>query len=71
MTEVVTGVNLADFFTKVLASTEALDYGEALDWIGLRFAPGGDPATRWRLQVRPDATDAPREPLRAWMAAER
>ncbi len=35
----VAGVDLKDWFRKAVSSTEELDYTEALDWFGLRFAP--------------------------------
>ncbi|MEW4570195.1 PDZ domain-containing protein [Tautonia sp. JC769] len=35
----VAGVDLAPWFERALRSTEELDYGPALDWLGLRFAP--------------------------------
>jgi len=68
--EEVAGAGLAPFFTRALTSTEELDYTEALDWFGLRFATG-DPraAGAWTLTVRPDATEAQRAHLLAWMPA--
>ena len=56
--EEVAGADLKEWFRKALASTEELDYREALDWFGLRFAPSDDPAKAWRLEVREDATAA-------------
>jgi predicted metalloprotease with PDZ domain len=35
----VAGVALDDFFRQTVASTDELDYTEALDWFGLRFKP--------------------------------
>ncbi|WP_148598282.1 M61 family metallopeptidase [Aquisphaera giovannonii] len=35
----VAGADLSSFFHKALETTEELDYSEALDWFGLRFAP--------------------------------
>lgn len=56
----VAGIDLSAFFHSALATTDELDYREALDWFGLRFAEPGsaDPARAWALQVRPDATPA-------------
>jgi hypothetical protein len=34
------GVDLQAWFKKAVSSTEELDYDPALDWFGLRFAPG-------------------------------
>ena len=64
----VAGVNLDDWFRDALDSTGELNYDEALSWYGLTFAGGGDPKTRWNLQVRPDATPEQREHLRALLA---
>ena len=36
--EDVAGIDLKDWFRKAISSTEELDYSEALDWFGLRFA---------------------------------
>lgn len=57
--EDVAGVDLKEWFRKALASTEELDYTEALDWFGLRFASANaqSPATAWKLEIREDATD--------------
>jgi len=63
--EEVAGTDLTAFFTRALASTEELDYTEALDWFGLRFAALDDPKTAWTLEVRPDATPAERAHLAA------
>lgn len=67
--EDVAGVDLKEWFRKALASTEELDYTEALDWFGLRFAPTDDKQAekRWRLEVREDATDDQKRRFRAWM----
>ncbi len=63
----VAGRSLGGFFHRVLATTEELDYQEALHWFGLRFAPttGAGAAKPWTLEVRPDATPAERAHLRA------
>ncbi|HWE40373.1 MAG TPA: hypothetical protein VG406_27725, partial [Isosphaeraceae bacterium] len=62
----VAGIDLADWFHKALATTEELDYDDALDWYGLRFAPAEGPSKRsWSLEVRPDATDAQKAHLRS------
>jgi predicted metalloprotease with PDZ domain len=103
--EEIAGVDLKEWFRRALASTEELDYAEALDWFGLRFAAveepvqkaadeaagkppdrpsiktsekaasdaaapqakqrGDEARKRWRLEVRPDATEAQRAHLRA------
>jgi hypothetical protein len=58
----------ASFFRQTLASTEGLDYSEALDWFGLRFTTGEPRAAgAWTLGVRTDATAAQQAHLRAWL----
>jgi predicted metalloprotease with PDZ domain len=64
--EEVAGVDLKDWFHKALASTEELDYREALDWFGLRFAPADDPSKGWKLEVLAEPTQAQKDHLRAW-----
>jgi predicted metalloprotease with PDZ domain len=88
--EEVTGAELKEWFKKALSSTDELDYSEALDWYGLRFAPSEEPrskpkdepatkdqapkneqpskteepSNKWKLEVRPDASDAQQARLR-------
>jgi predicted metalloprotease with PDZ domain len=69
--EEVAGADLKDPFRKWLATAEELDYTEALEWFGLRFAPGEGAKKAWRLEVRPGATAAQRERLRAWLGPTR
>jgi predicted metalloprotease with PDZ domain len=38
----VAATDLADFFERCLRTTQELDFREALDWLGLRFAPAGE-----------------------------
>lgn len=66
----VAGVDLEAFFRTTLATTDELDYGEMLDWFGLRFAEPGsaDPARAWALEIRPDATEAQTRHLRSLLA---
>jgi predicted metalloprotease with PDZ domain len=59
------GTDLTEFMRKALRSTEELDYTEALEWFGLRFAPASDSTSAWNLEVRPDATPAQRARLNA------
>jgi predicted metalloprotease with PDZ domain len=65
--EEMAGADLKEPFRKWLATTEELDYAEALEWFGLRFAPGEGDKKTWRLEVRPEATAAQRERLQAWL----
>jgi predicted metalloprotease with PDZ domain len=70
--EEVAGESLADFFKRSLASTEELDYSEALAWFGLRFTAAEAPAAgSWALEPLPAATPAQREHLRAWLPKAR
>ena len=64
-TEEVAKVDLKDWFRKVLASTEELDYNEALDWYGLRFSTPDEkqPAKNWSLEIREDATSVQKSHL--------
>jgi predicted metalloprotease with PDZ domain len=70
----VAGGDLNDWFRKAISSTEELDYTEALDWFGLRFAPlketekkdesrKEEHAREWKLEVRADASGAQKERL--------
>jgi predicted metalloprotease with PDZ domain len=64
--EEVSGTDLKGWFRKAIASTEELDYREALDWFGLRFAPSDDPSRAWNLEVREDATEDQKRHFKAW-----
>lgn len=64
------GEDLSPWFRRATASTEELDYGEALDWFGLRFVETTQPEEQWRLTVREDATSAQRRHLTAWIGGE-
>src|SRR5262249_15564732 len=69
--EAVAGVDLKEWFRQAISSTEELDYSEALDWFGLRFAAsdGQKQEKTWRLEPRPDATAAQKTHLTAWLDA--
>jgi len=60
----VAGTDLVPFFHKALQTTDELDYSEALDWFGLRFAASDDPKKAWTLEDAPNATAAQKEHLR-------
>jgi predicted metalloprotease with PDZ domain len=68
--EEVAGVDLDEWFRKAISSTDELDYREALDWFGLRFAPAEDPAKAWNLEVREDATEDQKAHFRAWVGGQ-
>jgi len=55
--EDVARIELDEWFQTAVDSTEELDYSEALDWFGLRFAPSEGDTPSWRLEVLPDASD--------------
>jgi predicted metalloprotease with PDZ domain len=66
----VAGTDLSAWFRRAVDSTAELDYDEALDWFGLRFAdPGASGPARWSLAVRPDAREAQRAHLHALLTA--
>ncbi len=81
------GADMTEWFHKTLATTEELDYSEALGWYGLRFAtpasaPASAPATvpaatgraastAYTLEIVPDATAAQKAHLAAVTAADR
>ncbi|GLH71742.1 peptidase M61 [Geothrix limicola] len=70
--EEVAGVDLRAWFRKHLASTEELDYSEALDCFGLRFATSPDPAKpTWKLEPNPNATPAQKARLADLLRARR
>ena len=61
----VAGTDLSGWFTRTVASTQELDYDEALEWYGLRFAPGS-----WTLEVRGDRTAQQNARAIAWLRRE-
>jgi len=69
--EDVARVSLAEWFRRAVSSTEELDYDEALEWYGLRFASrdSQDASQNWKLEPRPDATDAQLAHVRALLTA--
>ncbi len=71
--EDVARTDLGEWFRRTVSSTEELDYGEVLDWYGLRFAAGDskDATGNWKLEVREDATTAQRAHLAALLAEGR
>ncbi len=54
----VAGTDLTPLLHTLLATTNEMDYTEALDWFGLKFADPGsaDSKRAWALEPRPDAT---------------
>jgi hypothetical protein len=47
------------------------DYGDVLDWYGLRFMTSDGPAGRWTLEIRSDATAAQERPSTTGYAGAR
>jgi predicted metalloprotease with PDZ domain len=64
--EEVAGTSLKDWYDKAIASATELDYSEALNWFGLRFAGQGGNA--WKLETLPEATAAQRQHFDEWLA---
>lgn len=65
--EEVAGIDLAEFFDRALDSTHELEYTDALEWYGLRFAaPDDSGAPNWLLEPRPDASDQQKARLADW-----
>lgn len=62
--EEIADLDLKSWFAKTIASTEELDYSEALNWLGLQFVP-----ETWKLEVRKDATQSQKSRLRAWLGS--
>jgi len=62
-------VDLKEWFRRALASTEELDYAEALDWFGLRLLPpvNGQPGHSWKLEILADTTPAQKLHLNQWL----
>ena len=65
--EQVAGRSMKAWFKNAIETPGELDYSEMLGWYGLRFA-GVDEA-RWRLEVRPRATRAQKNRLRALLTS--
>jgi predicted metalloprotease with PDZ domain len=67
--EEVAGVDLREWFRKAISSVEELDYAEALDWFGLRFAISEAPRSEqnWKLEIRENVTEAQRSRLIKWL----
>jgi predicted metalloprotease with PDZ domain len=65
--EDVAGIDLKTAFRAWLDSTEELDYSEALDWFGLRFADAAMPAKAWQLAVQADASAQQKNRLQKWL----
>lgn len=63
--EDVAAEDLSRWFARVISSTEELDYSEALEWYGLRFASTSEQTKRWELELDPRATAAQRMHLQA------
>lgn len=62
--EEIAQVDLDDWFRVHLATTDELDYSEALDWFGLALG-AESPDKPWDLSVRPDANEKQRAQLQS------
>lgn len=67
----VAGVDLKDWFRRFVSSTDELEYGDLLDWYGLRFTSPPDSADAWTLKVRAEATAPQMRNFRKWLASSR
>jgi predicted metalloprotease with PDZ domain len=65
--EAVAKIDLAGPFHSWLASTDEIDYREALDWFGLKFTSEAGSAKPWQLAVRKDASPEQTRRLRKWL----
>jgi predicted metalloprotease with PDZ domain len=65
--EDVAGIDLQEWFREAISSVEELDYTEALDWFGLRFAEDSQAAKAWQLVVRADASALQKSRLQKWL----
>src|SRR5437899_5632341 len=61
----VAGADLSGWFKRTVSSTQELEYDDALDWYGLRFAVG-----TWTLERREDASVQQKARLTAWLGGE-
>jgi predicted metalloprotease with PDZ domain len=61
----VAGADLSGWFKRTVSSTQEIDYDDALDWYGLRFAAG-----TWTLERRDDASAKQKARLTAWLGRE-
>ena len=67
----IAGIDLKEWFRRNISSTEELDYTDALDWFGLRFAPDPPPdpekkqpvRKKWKLEIREDSSDSQKSHL--------
>ena len=64
--EEVSGIDLQESFRTWLASTDELDYGEALQWFGLQFE-GRDGSPHGRLLPIQEATTEQKDRLAKWL----
>ena len=68
----IAGIDLKEWFRKTISSTDELDYTDALDWFGLRFAPAPAPPPdqkqparkKWKLEIREDSSDSQKAHLK-------
>ncbi|KPK89148.1 hypothetical protein AMJ80_10160 [bacterium SM23_31] len=70
--EEVAGVDLKEWFRIAVSSSEELDYAEALDWFGLRFAESDvkEQAGTWKLEILEEATESQKNRLQQWLGSD-
>jgi predicted metalloprotease with PDZ domain len=67
--EEVAKADLAGWYKSVIASPGEVNYVEALDWFGLRFAETEQMGNRkpWKLEIRPDASAEQNKHFQDWL----
>lgn len=66
--EEVAGAPLTAWFASAVSSTDELDYGDVLEWYGLRFVSSPGVEGAWTLQPSPEQTADQRRHLDAWLS---
>jgi predicted metalloprotease with PDZ domain len=66
-TEEIAGVDLRQWFTSAVSSTDELDYTDLLEWYGLRFVRPSPEAGSWTLERHPKQTAEQRQRLAQWL----
>jgi predicted metalloprotease with PDZ domain len=69
--EEVADSDLREWFLASVSSTGELSYADLLEWYGLLFVASENPAGAWKLEVRPNQTEAQNRNLQAWLAPSR
>ncbi|MFC1553040.1 M61 family metallopeptidase [candidate division KSB1 bacterium] len=67
--EEIAGMDMKEWFRKTVSSTEELEYDEALEWFGLRFAGSDeqDPVQKWNFEIREAAAESQKNRMKKWL----